>query len=156
MKDFRVTKKDLGPILGHAAGEYPFECCGIITGPDGEEGEIAIHRCANIQNRLHVEDPVEHPRDARTAYYIAPDELLKILKTARENSRSIRAFYHSHTDHKAYFSEEDKRRALFFGEPAYPDAKHIVVSVMGGKVGEIKVFSWDATAGEFKEEPLEE
>ncbi len=154
MGTFFIEKVEFDLIFEHAEEEHPFECCGIITGPEKGEGGDTVHRCANIQNRLHKENPEEHPRNARTAYYIDPDELLKILKSAREESHSIKAFYHSHPENEAYFSEEDKKRALFFGEPAYPEAKHIVVSVMDGKAVGYKVFGWDEGKKEFAEKEL--
>lgn len=154
MNGFFIDKRDFNQICEHALEEYPFECCGVVTGSDTHEENKTVYRCENIQNRLHEENPEKHPRDARTAYYIDPGKLLKILKTMEEKSHSIRAFYHSHTDHKSYFSEEDRRRALFFGEPTYPGVKYIVVSIIGGKVEETKVFFWDDKKKDFVEEKL--
>ncbi len=154
MSNFCIDKTDLDQIFEHALGEYPFECCGIITGPEANEGNRIVYRCINIQNSLHEGNPEEHPRDARTAYYIDPDELLKILKVTREKSHSIKAFYHSHTENKAYFSEEDKKRALFYGEPTYPGVKYIVVSVIDGKVNEVKIYFWNEKKKDFREENL--
>ncbi|MBI5185970.1 MAG: Mov34/MPN/PAD-1 family protein [Nitrospinae bacterium] len=152
MEDSFISQKDLDRIFGHAQKEHPRECCGIVTGPEKEAKGNIVYPCANIQNRLHDENPKEHPRDARTAYYIDPDELLKILKAAKKKSHSIKAIYHSHTENQAYFSEEDRKRALVWGEPLYPGARYIVVSVIGGKVEEFKIFAWDEKAGDFRQE----
>lgn len=152
MDDFFINKKDLEQIFEHAVREHPYECCGVVIGSSKNAGKDKVYRCTNIQNRLHNENPEEYPRDARTAYNIDPYEFLKILKKSREKSCPIKAFYHSHTENKAYFSEEDRKQALLFGEPTYPGAKYIVVSVVGGKLEEVKAFSWDEKKRTFKEE----
>ena len=46
----------------------------------------------------------------------------------------VATIYHSHIDTGAYFSETDTRNALIDGEPAYPDAAYVVVSVVEGKL----------------------
>jgi proteasome lid subunit RPN8/RPN11 len=67
----------------------------------------------------------------------------------------IRAIYHSHPQHAAYFSAEDKKQATVWDEPSYPDATQIVVSVIDGEVREIKAFRWQEAARDFVEVPLE-
>jgi proteasome lid subunit RPN8/RPN11 len=92
---------------------------------------------------LHAEDPVRFPRDARTAYVIEREEADKIISSATKQGKEIIAFYHSHTEHEAYFSEEDFAAQTVFGEPEFPDALHLVVSVRNGKVHDLKCFRWD-------------
>ncbi len=57
--------------------------------------------------------------------------------------------YHSHIDTGAYFSETDKRNALVDGEPAYPDAVYVVVSVLAGRPAAAGAFAWDPAAARF-------
>jgi len=104
--------------------------------------------CRNMQNELHAKDPVRHPRDARTAYYIDPADLIAIGRREAQGFRVL-TIYHSHIDTGAYFSPTDKRNALVNGEPAYPDATYVVLSVMEGRVVEAGAFRWDAAAGDF-------
>ena len=107
----QLSQDKLNKVRQHALAEYPCECCGIIIGfPETTEKDI-LFRCTNIQNKLHAMDPETHPRDARTAYNIDPRELMKILKEAEAKRMSIKAFYHSHPDHDAYFSTEDRKKA---------------------------------------------
>jgi proteasome lid subunit RPN8/RPN11 len=136
-----LSKEALEKIYSYAIQEYPNECCGIVTG-DGM-GITIVHKCRNIQNELHKEDPIRHSRDARTAYHIDPKEMLNIFKNAEKNGLKVIAFYHSHPDHAAYFSQEDVDMAMFGDEPSYPDAEYIVVSLFNGKVGETASFKWD-------------
>ena len=51
-------------------------------------------------------------------------------------------FYHSHIDCGAYFSQMDKEVLTVFGEPEFPDALHVVVSVQERQVREISGFRW--------------
>lgn len=146
-----LSETVLATIAEHALETYPEECCGVILGGDGGE---ELHRLENIQNRLHATDPETFPRDARTAYTLDPKELEAVLEQAERRGLAFKALYHSHPDHDAYFSAEDKACATPFGEPTYPDTAQIVISVMGGKVGRVAVYAWDAEAGDFVETTL--
>lgn len=134
----------------HALAEYPNECCGIVIGkPDDPKNDI-VFQCTNIQNQLHEQDPENFPRDARTAYFIDPRELLGIMKKAAEQDLAIKLFYHSHPEHDAYFSEEDKLMALFDNEPTYPDARYLVISVYNREIRDQAFFEWNPETGTFE------
>ena len=67
---------------------------------------------------------------------------------------TLKVIYHSHTKNGAYFSGEDRARAMFMDEPAYPDVTYLVVS--DARVpGEAKAFRWDDGARDFVEVALE-
>jgi len=136
----KLNKTVVEKIYNHALHEYPDECCGIITGTAGYQD---VHLCSNIQNRLHTEDPLRYPRDAHTAYTIDRSEFDGIIASARQQGNDVIALYHSHCDHESYFSEEDVAAQTVFGEPEYPHALHVVVSVMNGRIHDIKCFRWD-------------
>jgi proteasome lid subunit RPN8/RPN11 len=149
---FQLSKDKLDEVRQHALAEYPCECCGIIIGfPETTEKDI-LFRCTNIQNKLHAMDPKVHPRDARTAYNIDPRELMKVLKEAEAKRMSIKAFYHSHPDHDAYFSEEDRKMAMFDEEPTYPGTTYLVVSVDDGKIKDEAWFAWNTATGSFEKQ----
>ena len=147
-----LSEPDLARIWAQAVAEYPAECCGVVTARDG--AEVQVHPCVNIQDRLHAEDPEAHPRDARTAYYIEPQELYDIITGAERDGRQLWGFYHSHIDCPAYFSEEDTERATVWDEPAYPDAAWLVVSVQDGKASGHRCFAWDEASRDFGEVEL--
>ena len=138
----------------HALDEYPDECCGIVIGHPDHDRDDALYRCTNIQNQLHAQDPKTYPRDARTAYFIDPRELMKIMKAAADRKLAIKLFYHSHPEHDAYFSDEDRRMALFDGEPTYPEARYLVISVYNRKINDQALFEWSPEAGNFERRPL--
>jgi proteasome lid subunit RPN8/RPN11 len=144
--ELRIQQTAVEEIHRHAVEAYPNECCGVVL---AEEGGHRVRRIDNIQNRLHAEDPARHPRDARIAYYMEPKQLYEILTEAERRGSEILAFYHSHPEHAAYFSEEDRARAMAWDEPAYPQAFYLVVSVVGRSVRDQIAVGWDPQRLEF-------
>lgn len=149
---FRLTEAAVAAVAAHARETWPEECCGVILG-GGRRGD-RVHRLPNVQNGLHARDPETFPRDARTAYTMDPGALEAVLEQAERGGLSLKAFYHSHPDHDAYFSDEDRACATPFGEPTYPDAAQVVVSVMNGVVAGMAVYAWNPQAGDFVEVEL--
>jgi proteasome lid subunit RPN8/RPN11 len=139
---------ELAQIRNQAETEYPAECCGVLLLKAGASPERVLLPCRNIQDRLHQSDPEKHPRDSRTAYYIDPKDLLTIGRREADGYR-VAVIYHSHIDAGAYFSATDRRNALIDGEPTYPAAVYVVLSVAKCKVVDAQAFVWDAAAGDF-------
>ena len=133
-----LTPEELHTVRRVAVEEYPRESCGVVV-VRGEERRLV--RCRNIQNELHAKEPARYPRDARAAYYIDPKDLLRIGRLEDEGF-TVAVIFHSHVDAGAYFSETDKRQALLGGEPTYPDATYVVVSVVTGRVEAAAAFRW--------------
>ena len=145
---FTLSQPTLAAIQAHARAAYPDECCGMIIERDGREEVV---RVTNVQNQLHAQDPEQFPRTAAIAYTMGP-EAAPILMRAERGELRLRAIYHSHPEHEAYFSAEDRKQA--FGgweEPNYPDAAQIVMSVRHREVRATKVFVWDARVRDFVE-----
>ena len=144
----KLLKKTMDEICAHAKKDFPDECCGVILHTDTQE---FVRPCRNIQNQKHEEDPDNFPRDARTAYLMHPNDLIAIHKEAETQDRPFKAFYHSHPNHEAYFSEKDKADALVWGEPAYPGVAYIVISIYESTIRVVKAFTWDKDASDFIE-----
>lgn len=98
-------------MFGHCEKEYPHEACGLLVGPPDAPKATDCRPCANVQNRLHAENPRENPRDARTAYRIDPRDLFDLTRRTRDEGLAFKAIFHSHADVGAYFSDEDQRQA---------------------------------------------
>ena len=94
-------------------------------------------------------DPVQFPRTNRNAYFIDPKDLIAIDNECRTHDRKVCLIYHSHPDAGAYFSEEDQQQAIVNGEPLHPGVGYLVLSVMDGRAGEMKLFEWDKVSGRF-------
>jgi proteasome lid subunit RPN8/RPN11 len=139
-------------IARHAQETFPEECCGAILVKSDEE-EV-VHRVTNVQNLMHAKDPQTYPRDATIAYFMEPRELLSVLKVADSGHATLKAFYHSHPNHDAYFSAEDKAQAMFGDEPSYPDTAYLVISVYDRQVRAIRGYRWDEETRDFIETGL--
>jgi adenylyltransferase/sulfurtransferase len=150
--DVRISKASFDEISAHARETYPDECCGFIVERDGKEEVV---RVANVQNEMHGKDPEQFPRTARTAYTMGADAVPVLLAVDRGSLR-LRAFYHSHPEHDAYFSAEDRKQAFgSWDEPSYPDAAQIVISVYDRTVKAAAAFVWDEQARDFVAAELE-
>lgn len=147
-----LTEAAFANITDHALETYPEECCGVIlSDAAGDE----VRPLENIQNLLHAKDPETFPRDARTAYTMDYQVLDALMNEAADRGLRVTAFYHSHPDHDAYFSEEDRAFATPFGEPTYPETAQIVISVKQGEVRKVGVYAWNAATEDFMEIQIE-
>lgn len=97
--------------------------------------------------RLHRQDPAQYPRDGREAFHMHEADVLAGQRDADARGWRVTAVYHSHADAGPYFSTLDQEFAAQPGFP-FPDARHIVISVLDGLVNEIAVF--DREAGGFR------
>ena len=150
----RISRKVMDEVRAHGEQAYPDECCGVVVAL--ADGTTKTLRIRNVQDEMHAKDPVAYPRTARIAYIGHPSDLRDALETADAPGCSLVAFYHSHPDHDAYFSAEDTAQATPFGEPSYPDALQIVVSVRDRRAGAAKAFAWSAADEAYVETTVEE
>jgi proteasome lid subunit RPN8/RPN11 len=153
MEALRLQRAALDEVLAHARAVEPDECCGVIVSRDGWD---EVWRMRNVQDELHARDPLTYPRTARTAYALGREdtERLDAATLGKPGTGALKVIYHSHTKNGAYFSGEDRARAMFMDEPTYPDVAYLVVS--DARVpGEAKVFRWDDGARDFVEVALE-
>jgi proteasome lid subunit RPN8/RPN11 len=138
-------------ISRHAQESFPDECCGVVLANVDHE---IVQPVENIQNKLHALDPETYPRTAVIAYAMDPKELELVIDSGARNGAKLKAFYHSHPDHEAYFSNEDKAFASPFGEPTFPNAAQIVVSIYGREVKRMCAFAWSEEQSDFVEVPI--
>jgi proteasome lid subunit RPN8/RPN11 len=98
----RIHPTALAELRAHAEEAYPHESCGVLLGTPTSEGWLvcAAVRAANTRT--------DSPQNR---YEIAPDELVRILRSAREQGLDIAGFYHSHPDHPAEPSATDLAEA---------------------------------------------
>jgi proteasome lid subunit RPN8/RPN11 len=151
MTVLRLARAALDEMLAHARATHPAECCGAVLEKDGRD---EVRRFTNLQDRLHGEDPATYPRGAETAYTPDPKELFAAVRDGDAPGARLKVFYHSHTRVGAYFSGEDRARAMFGDEPAYPDVTYVVVSD-SRTAAEARAFRWDDERRDFVELPIE-
>ncbi|MEL6164219.1 MAG: M67 family metallopeptidase [Cyanobacteria bacterium J06628_3] len=133
----QLIKKHLQIIFNHAEGTYPEECCGVMLGniSNNTKTVVEIIPTQNAWNQetasnFQDNDP-NHSKKRR--YTIAPPEMLKIQKSARDKNLNIVGIFHSHPDYPAIPSEFDRISA-------WEEYSYIIVSVQKGQPGEIN--SW--------------
>ena len=111
-------------------------------------------RLKNSQNARRAADPERYPRNATIAYSLDEMELESKTVEAAKIGFSSRPFIIRIRIMRAYFSSEGRRRRHPFGEPTYPDAWQIVVSVYNRVVAHIKGFAWSDDEKDFVEVPI--
>jgi proteasome lid subunit RPN8/RPN11 len=105
-------------IRDHGEQTYPHECCGALLGVPTPEG----WRVADSIMAGNTRTDSAHNR-----YHIAPIELVRIQRSAREKKLEIAGFYHSHPDHPAQWSATD------FAEAHWLGCSYVITSVVKGK-----------------------
>lgn len=145
-----LQPQHLEAIRTHAESTYPEECCGIMLGHlDGETKTVVEIR--STQNAWNAEAAAEFSMrvgdgSKKHNYAIAPQDMLKAQKEARDRNLSIIGIYHSHPDHPAIPSEMD--RAI-----AWQVYSYIIVSLQQGKAGELRSWCLDDNH-QFQEEEV--
>ena len=118
---------------------YPFEVCGVLLGDDGTVRDVVP-----VVNR-EAESP-------RVRYQIAPEDLIRIQREAREAGREIVGYYHSHPDHPARPSETDRRVAA---DGLSDGVIHVVVGVAEGVRTEATAWVFHDRDQAFAAEPFD-
>jgi proteasome lid subunit RPN8/RPN11 len=144
-----IRPDSLEVMLRHSRESYPDECCGVVV--DLADGSQSVVVLRNVQDEMHAKDPARYPRTARTAYSPHAGDFKRAHDLWDAAGNRLVAFYHSHPDHGSYFSDEDLAQATPFGEPSYPDALQIVVSVYDREVRDVKAFCWSESEAAFVE-----
>jgi proteasome lid subunit RPN8/RPN11 len=130
-----VTKTVYDTIRAHGEETYPNECCGALIGKSTPEGwqVVSASRAGNTRTD-----------SAHNRYHIAPVELVKIEREARQQGLQIAGFYHSHPDHPAQWSATD------FAEAHWLGCSYVITEVAQGKAAVTNSFSLAGASEEEK------
>ena len=138
----RIGRAQVEGMLAQAREGYPFEVCGVLLGV--AESPVRVHSVVPVVNR-EKDQP-------RVRYQIAPEDLIRIQREARDRGHEIVGYYHSHPDHEARPSETDRRIAA---EGLSDGVIHMVVGVEKGELAVPSAWVFRDPAQSFQEEPLE-
>jgi proteasome lid subunit RPN8/RPN11 len=107
----KLTTAIYEAIRTHGEETYPYECCGVLLG----RSEVGVDQ--GIVNAVEAAVRAGNTRtdSAHNRYNIAPQELIRIQRQARESGLDIIGFYHSHPDHPAQWSATDLAEAHWLG-----------------------------------------
>jgi len=152
----QLARVKVEQMYAQALVEFPFECCGMIIGPEGEDvgGNDLVRPCRNIQQELHRKYPERFPRDATIGYTMAKEDIETIVKEAQERGWMVKVCYHSHPNTGAYFSQEDRRNAEGW-DLWFPGVRFIVMSAYPGEVRDLQGYRWDESTQTFISVPVE-
>ena len=148
-----MKPEDFNPALiesmaAHAERAWPAECCGVVISDAG--GGFRYVEIANIAGSEAASEASS--RSARDGYVMDPMALLDALDQADRAGGALEAIVHSHPEVGAYFSSEDRRAALGGGdEPLWPGAAYAVISCRARVADDLRLYTWDASAREFRE-----
>ncbi len=134
-------------LRAHGEETYPHECCGVLL------GHFVPH---SDENAIHVEAAVRagntRTDSAHNRYNIAPVELVRIQRQAREGGWDIVGFYHSHPDHPAQWSQTD------FAEAHWLGCTYVITAVEQGRAATTNAFRLRGASEDdkhFRDEPIE-
>ena len=116
----RVNQTEYEAMRAHGEETYPHECCGVMLGysDEGVNTVVSVERAGNTRTD-----------SAHNRYNIAPQELIRIQREARQRKLDIVGFYHSHPDHPAQWSKTDLAEAHWFG------CSYVITAVEGAANG---------------------
>jgi proteasome lid subunit RPN8/RPN11 len=142
----KLASHHLETICTHAERIYPEECCGLLLGYLKGEDKILVEVRAteNAWNAEAVDDFRQMEPSAKLGvtkrgnYAIAPADILKAQREARDRNLHIIGIYHSHPDHFAIPSAFDTRIA-------WQQYSYIIISVSQGQAADAKSWCLDDT-----------
>ena len=110
-------------IYKHAESEYPDECCGVLLGYQNDFKVCEIVPADNI----------DKDNNRKLHFVMNPLDYYKVEQDAEKRGLDVIGFYHSHADHPAVPSKEDKRYMI-------PGCVYAIVSVIRGKCADLKTY----------------
>jgi adenylyltransferase/sulfurtransferase len=138
-------KLPLRDIAAHARICYPQESCGLVFAD--ARGTLRYVPIDNIAGESDAST-----RSKVDGYVMDPGQQFRAEREAEAAGERLAVIVHSHPDVGAYFSNEDKAKALAEpGQPWFPGVQYLVVSVRDSRVDGAKLFTWDPAAKDFSE-----
>ena len=122
-------------LRAHAERAYPCECCGVLLGVRAADGWRVTDSVATANASAG---------ELRSHYQIAPRDLVKIERAARERGWMIAGFYHSHPGHPAHWSATDLDEAHWIG------CSYVITAVENGRAAETRSFALAGASEETK------
>jgi len=121
----KINRPDYEAMRQHAEQTYPHECCGALLGHAGAQANVVAQMVRAGNTRTD---------SAHNRYNIAPQELVRIQRHARQAGLDIVGFYHSHPDHPAQWSQTDHEEAHWLG------CSYVITAVAAGHAQQTNSF----------------
>ncbi len=137
-----IPGASIDAVWAHARSGYPHEVCGVLLG----RWVLGVRRVEEVVAVVNRE-----PDDPRARFQIAPEDLVRVQREARQRGREILGYYHSHPDHPAEPSETDRRVAA---EGLSDGVVHLIVALDAGRPVAATAWVFAEDPGTFVEEAL--
>jgi len=122
----RLSRPQIHAIQDHGERTYPYECCGLLSGIQGQGGTLTVTRVTPSPNVAIT----EQDHGAQDRFEVDPQIRLDLMRSLRaasdDRGEVIVGHYHSHPDHPAQPSDRDLDMAF------EPDLVWLIVSVTKG------------------------
>ncbi len=115
----RISKAQVDEMIAHARDDDPNECCGMLSGADGEVR--TVRRATNAEA-----SPFRYSIDAK--------EQFRLMREIEDAGEELVGIYHSHTKSAAHPSQTDVNLA------GWPDAVYVIVSLEDAERPDVRGF----------------
>ncbi len=133
-----IEAKPLAEIKSEGVQIFPDECCGFLFGSEQTDGSRTISKIWVVDNAK--------PGDKRRRFEISAKDYMLAERFALENDVLLLGIYHSHPNHPAIPSEQDR-------VAAQPWFSYVIISVIQGQFDHIR--SWRLNEdSQFEEENI--
>ena len=112
-----------------ATAAYPAECCGILLGKRGENGEIEVLETREAHNQIHGAQKSTH-------FQVDPLFLYQVEHEIEGSGFEVVGFYHSHPDCAAIPSDEDYENMV-------PELAYVILSVTKEGIKDTRCYKKD-------------
>jgi len=150
-----IPENILSQCHKYGVDAYPEEACGFIVGnrenPDSLETVLPMR---NIMNEMHLKYPEQYDRTAQDGFMIEPREQMILERSLKKDGKEIKIIFHSHPDVGAYFSEKDKKDAMWNGKARYPGITFLVCGTTKGKPDGAILARFNESSGDFDITPV--
>jgi proteasome lid subunit RPN8/RPN11 len=113
-----IATEELGRLHAHAVEGFPHEVVGILAGTAGDG------RCTRVEPLVN-----ERADAAASRYRVSGLMLMRAEQRLLDEGLDVLGYYHSHPDHPAMYSDEDRDQAL-------PNLSYVIAAVDGPDRGQ--------------------
>lgn len=136
----KLNDESLDAIRAHGERSYPEECGGLLLGVE-DAGVRIIREVVQLEN---IRKDSRHNR-----VQLDPLAYARAEREAGKRGLGVWGYYHSHPDHPAVPSAFDLEHAPFI------EWSYLIVSVQGGKAGELRAWTVQDDRSTFVEEMID-
>ncbi|MGC2696094.1 MAG: M67 family metallopeptidase, partial [Candidatus Angelobacter sp.] len=109
-----IDQKEYDEIRQHGQDAYPLMSCGILVGRSENFNRV-------VTSIVHCKNVADSPRNR---FRVAPEDVIRTLKEARQREEQIVGFYYSDCDHPPQWSKITLEESHWF------DCSYIIASVI--------------------------